>query len=257
MTTALQFAELFIKNIVCLHSLPDSIVSDHSTIFTSLFWKTLANNLSINHDLSTAFYPQTDRQMECMNQILEQYLWLYCNYQQDDWYNLLPLAEFAYNNTYQDTTKASLFYANYSHYSRFNPELYSKTTTSISMSTEKCTKFLWGLHDWLVKTIKLSQNTQARFYDTKHKPVEFSIGNKVWLAVRNTRTEQASKKLYWKKIDPYWIIAKVGAQAYRLELLFSLRIHPIFYISLLEWYHKNTISRRIAPPPPSVIVSSY
>jgi len=127
MTTAPQFAKLFIKNIVCLHGLPDSVVSDHSSIFTSLFWKTLANNLSINHNLSTAFYPQTDGQTEHMNQILEQYLRLYCNYQQDDWYNLLLLPEFAYNNAYQNTIKASPFYANYGHHPHFDPELHPKT----------------------------------------------------------------------------------------------------------------------------------
>jgi len=113
MTIALQFAELFIKNIIRFHSLPDSIVSDCSTIFTSLFWKTLADNLSINCNLSTVFHPQTDSQTEHMNQILEQYLRLYYNYQQDNWYKLLLLVEFVYNNTYQDTTKASPFFINY------------------------------------------------------------------------------------------------------------------------------------------------
>ena len=172
--------------------------------------------------------------MERMNQIMEQYLRLYCNYQQDNWYELLPLAEFAYNNAYQDTTKASPFYANYGLHPHFNPELHSKATTSISISTEERAKLLWSLYDQLVKTVKLSQNAQVRFYGAKHKPVEFSISDKVWLAARNTRIEWASKKLDWKKIGSYWIIAKVGTQAYRLESLSSLRIHSTFHISLLE-----------------------
>jgi len=113
-----------------------------------------------------------------MNQILEQYLWLYYNYQQDDWYDLLLLAEFAYNNVYQDTTKASPFYVNYGYHPRFNSEIHPKITTSISLSTKVRAKYLWDLHDRLVDTIKLSQNIQAKFYNTKHKPVEFSIGDK-------------------------------------------------------------------------------
>src|SRR5262245_35378432 len=63
-TTALQFAELFIKNIVRLHGLPDSIVSDRDSLFTSLFWKTLIENLGINRNISTAFHPQIDGQTE-------------------------------------------------------------------------------------------------------------------------------------------------------------------------------------------------
>ena len=64
--------------------------------------------------------------------------------------------EFAYNNAYQDTTKASLFYANYGYYPCFNLELHSKITTSISVSAEKHAKFLQDLYDWLVETVKLS-----------------------------------------------------------------------------------------------------
>jgi len=63
-TTAPQFAKLFIKNIVRLHELPDSIVSDRDSLFTLLFWKTFTENLGINYDMSTAFHPQMDGQTE-------------------------------------------------------------------------------------------------------------------------------------------------------------------------------------------------
>ena len=58
------------------------------------------------------YYPKGDGQTECMNQTLEQYLYVYCNYQQDNWSELLPLAEFAYNNTLSATTDISPFFAN-------------------------------------------------------------------------------------------------------------------------------------------------
>ena len=72
----------------------------------------------IERRLSTAFYQKTDRQTEPTNGILEQYLRAYINYQQDNWKELLPLAEFAYNNGYQETIKTTPFYANYG----INPE---------------------------------------------------------------------------------------------------------------------------------------
>ena len=60
--------------------------------------------------MSTAFHPQTDRQMERMNASMEQYLWVCINHQQDDWVKWLPLAWFAANNGISDTTKCTPFY---------------------------------------------------------------------------------------------------------------------------------------------------
>jgi len=58
------------------------------------------------------YHPKGDGQTEHVNQTLEQYLRSYCNYQQDIWSELLPLAEFAYNNALSETTGVSPFFAN-------------------------------------------------------------------------------------------------------------------------------------------------
>jgi hypothetical protein len=63
--------------------------------------------------MSTAFHPQTDGQTERVNEVLEVYLRHYCSFQQDDWTDLLPLAEHAYNTAVSETTKMSPFFANY------------------------------------------------------------------------------------------------------------------------------------------------
>jgi hypothetical protein len=63
--------------------------------------------------MSTAFHPQSDRQTERINEILEVYLRHYCSFQQDDWAELLPLAEHAYNTADSETTRMSPFFANY------------------------------------------------------------------------------------------------------------------------------------------------
>jgi RNase H-like domain found in reverse transcriptase/Integrase zinc binding domain len=107
--TATWLAKAFIQEVIRLHGLPDSIVSDRGTTFTSRFWSTLCHHLKITRKLSTAFHAQTDGQTERMNQTMEQYLRSYINYQQDDWLDWLPLAEFAYNNSRQATTEQSPF----------------------------------------------------------------------------------------------------------------------------------------------------
>ena len=61
---------------------------------------------------TSGYHPEGDGQTEWTNQTLEQYLRIFCNYQQDNWYTLLPLVEFTYNNIPSSTTGISLFFAN-------------------------------------------------------------------------------------------------------------------------------------------------
>ena len=69
--------------------------------------------LDISQDMSTAYHPQTDGQTERVNQVLEQYLRTYCSWNQKNWVELLPYAEFCYNNTVHSSTKLTPFYASF------------------------------------------------------------------------------------------------------------------------------------------------
>jgi len=110
---AQQFAHLFVKEIVRLHGLPHDIITDRGTLWTSDLLKESKGRLGIERRLWTAFHPQADGHTERTNAVLEQYLRAYINYQQDDWCDYLPLAEFAYNNGYPETIKNTRFFANY------------------------------------------------------------------------------------------------------------------------------------------------
>jgi len=110
---ARQFQETFMREIFRLHGLPRDIITDRGSIFTSEQWKETTKKLGIERRLSMAFHPLTDGQMERTNSTWEQYLRAYVNYQQDDWKELLPMAEFANNNGYQESIKHRPFFANY------------------------------------------------------------------------------------------------------------------------------------------------
>ncbi len=99
--TAPQVAQLYQDRIFALHGLPDDIVSDRDSKFTSAFWKNLQKLLGTNLNMSTAFHPQTDGQTERMNGILEDMLRHYVSPDQMDWDIFLSLAEFSMNNCYQ------------------------------------------------------------------------------------------------------------------------------------------------------------
>jgi hypothetical protein len=89
----------------------------------------------------------------------------------------------------------------------------------------------------------------------KHKRVEYKVGDKVWLLSQNIiRTQPPSNKLDWKRLGPYPILERIGTQAYRLKLPLSMKIHPVFHVSLLDQFVESDIPGRVQPPPPPVIV---
>ena len=105
-------ARLFQDNVWKLHGLPESIIMDRGAQFVAGMMKELNQMLGIDTKLSTAYHPQTDGQMERINQELEQYLTMFIDYCQEQWPDWLAMAEFAYNNKVQTSTKVSLFKAN-------------------------------------------------------------------------------------------------------------------------------------------------
>jgi len=92
--TAEGAVQLFLHQVWKLHGLPKCVVSDRGPQFVARFTRELYQLLGIKLASSIAWHPQTDGQTERVNQELDQYLRLFVNERQDNWYNLLPMAEF-------------------------------------------------------------------------------------------------------------------------------------------------------------------
>jgi hypothetical protein len=108
-----QLAELYMAQIVCLHSVPKKIVFDRGSQFTSRFWKSFHENLDTKLNFSSAYHPQTDGQTERTNQVLEDMLRACALQHGGSWDKSLPYVEFSYNNSYQASLKMSPFEALY------------------------------------------------------------------------------------------------------------------------------------------------
>jgi len=235
------------KEIVRLHGLPHDMISDRGTLFTSALGKETTGKLGIEQRLSTAFHPQRDGQNERTNAILAQYLRAYINYQQDDWCGYLPLAEFAYNNGYQETIKSTPFFANYG----INPE-YEMIGLLIQGKQTKPEE-MTQLHESLKNEMGAAQLRQKEYYDLHRKSdPNLQSGDMVWSLPRNIKTTRLLKKLDYKKIGQFKILAKIGTSAYKLDLPPSMAIHNTFHISLLEPYRDNRFPSQIKEPPPPI-----
>ena len=85
----------------------------------------------------------------------------------------------------------------------------------------------------------------------------FVAGQTVWLLRRHIATTRPSSKLDVRRLGPFAIIGPVGKSAYRLRLPPSMKIHPVFHVSLLEPHVANTFPGRIVPPPLPTQVNGF
>ena len=108
--------ELIINVVICHHGLPNSIVTDRGSLFTSKFWSSLYYFLGIKRQLFTAFHTQTEGQTKRQNSTMEAYLRVFINFEQNDKARLLPIAEFTYNNAKNASTCQTPFELNYGYH---------------------------------------------------------------------------------------------------------------------------------------------
>lgn len=251
--TAGELAQLYVTHVFSKHGLPNNIISDRGSEFTSSFWKSFTKLLSIDSNFSTAFHPETDGQTERVNQVLEQYLRCYTNYQQTDWCDLLPLAEFAYNSAPHSSTTVSPFFAN----KGFDPPAHFAPLASVEAdpNAHRAVLDLSAIHDHLKQEIRKAQEASAKQFDKHRLPSPtYNIGDKVWLASKHIKTTRPTKKLDNRFLGPFDITEKISSHAYRLALPETMPIHDVFHVQLLEPHIENTIPNRTQSPPPVVIV---
>lgn len=188
--TAPKMAKLYYKHLFANHGLPDDIVSDRGTVFTSDYWRSLQELTRTKLNMSTAFHPQSDGQTERINQSIEQYLRTYCNYNQSDWESLLPLAQFVYNDSYHSATKVTPFYANFGYHPQFEANPVSGTK---NVDAENFVNKLTEIHDVLRSNLEEAAQRMKKQYDKKvsASPL-FKIGDKVWLSAKFIKTQRPS-----------------------------------------------------------------
>src|SRR5260221_8953774 len=182
---------------------------------------------------TSGYHLEGDGQTEHANQVLEQYLRVYMNYQQDNWVTLLPMAEFAYNNATNMTTGVSPFFTNKGYQLEFTADLQVETS---SAEVQAFMADLECIQVELKENIAQAQERYRKNVD-KHRmeAPELKIGDQAYIKAKFFRTRRPSKKLSEKNLGPYNVIGKPGTHSVTLRLPCQFRsIHLVFHVSQLE-----------------------
>ena len=249
--TSAQLAELFVIHVFSKHGIPGHATSDRGSEFVSHFFRSLGTALDMRLHFTSGYHPEGDGQTERVNQTLEQYLRVFCNFQQDNWASLLPLAEFAYNNAPNETTGVSPFFAN----KGYHPNL--AVHPERDMASARAREFavdLGELHEALKSNIQQAQERYQKGADNRRLPApEYNIGDKAYVKAQFFRTTRPAKKLSEKYLGPYEILAQHGSASFTLRLPESMRmVHPVYHVSMLEPSIPSAIPNRTNDPPPPV-----
>ncbi|KAJ9513875.1 hypothetical protein QJQ45_020951 [Haematococcus lacustris] len=243
---AMGFAKLFIKHIFRLHGLPREVITDRGAHFHNLFWEGVCEQLQIKRCLSTAYHPQSDGQTERYNRVLEEMLRHYVGPTQNDWPDHLPCAEFAVNNSWQESIQNTPFFVNFGQ-SPVTPVLLDLPAGRVP-SAQAFTK-VWQVSVANARTsMARAQERMARYANARRRPVRYVVGQQVLLSTRNLALKAgAARKLLPRYIGPLLVSALVGPVAVKLVLPACMnRVHPVFHVSLLKPY-KGDVPH--LPPP--------
>jgi hypothetical protein len=167
--TVATYAELYIARILSLHGIPKTIVSDRGSQIVSKFWEVLHKALGTKLLHCPAYHPQTSGQTKIVNQILEDMLRACVLEFPQKWDDCLPLAEFSFNNSYQESIKMAPFEALYGRWCRtplnwskpgerwfFRPDMVKETEEKVQR---------------IIHNLKEAQDRQKSYADKRRQPL--------------------------------------------------------------------------------------
>ncbi|KAK1595677.1 hypothetical protein QYE76_018379 [Lolium multiflorum] len=229
-----------LKEIVRLHGVPRSIVSDRDVKFMSYLWKTLMAKFNVKLLFSSSSHPQTDGQTEVVNRSLSTLLRVLVKKNLKAWEDCIPHAEFAYNRAKHSTTMRSPFMVVYG----FEPPtaidlLPLPLHEQVNMDIDKRAQYMKKLHEDTRATIEQQVLRQATRLNLKKKARIFNEGDLVWIHLRKDRfPQERNSKLKPRGDGPFKVLKRINDNAYVVDIPTSkYLVSNTFNVSDLSPYH--------------------
>jgi Integrase zinc binding domain/Integrase core domain len=230
---ATRVAQLYFREIVRLHGLPKSIVSDRDVRFTSHFWRTLWSMLGTKLKFSTAYHPQTDGQTEVVNRSLGNLLRSLVGDNLTTWDLVIPHAEFAYNSSANRTTGMSPFEIAHGLVPRKPLDLVPVDPhVRASEDGVAFARHVSELHKYIHDRITQQNALYKQAADLHRRHRSFNVGDQVMVRLRPERySPGTATKLHARSAGPFRVLSCVGENAYVVDIPPSWGISSTFNVA--------------------------
>jgi hypothetical protein len=233
-----ELVDALTRRVVRDKGYPRRITSDRDTRITGQPFQTWAKENGIDLDMTTAYHSRANGQTERFNLVLENYLRAFVNPALNNWDEILPVAQLAINNSYQETVRNTPYYLEHGR----QPWIPGVTFTKLDIDKTKRATMRAAWSDAWKEALKNAQSSlqlaterAKKNFDRRRTAKEFEVGDRVWLSTKNLRFKgENCSKLLPRFIGPYPIEERVGTVCYKLTLPDCIRVYPVFHVELLR-----------------------
>lgn len=230
---------IFMKEVVRLHGIPEAITSDRDPTFTSHMWSVFSHFLGIDRRMSTVNHPQTDGQTERMNRVVEQQIRaLRLTHSDLNWEELLPIAEFAINGSYQTTIGTTPFFANYGFHPRVHFKLPSDDDVSLDETITLNAKDVLRSHTTVLYQIRenmaQAQDSMERHENRHRRELILHPGELVAIKRKHLFRLDSQTKWLHPYVGPFTVERRINDNAYEIRLPPDMPTHPVINVENLK-----------------------